>query len=306
MTYSELQAAIINYTQNDESTFVGNIPLFVKQTEKRVYNTVQIPALRKNVTGTTTQNNRYLSCPIDFLSVFSMSVLDQTTDEYHFLLNKDVNFIRAAYPNPSDTGLPQYYALYGPTVVSDIITTELSFLIGPTPDNGYSVELNYYYYPETIVQGGIKTLGSLVGGSNYTNGIYYDVQLTGGDGVGATANIIVSAGVVIQVDLNSTGSFYKANNVLTATGFGSGTNFSITVTAVTNPAGTSWLGDNYDPVLLYGSLVEAYTFMKGEQDMMAYYKEKYDSALGQLNRLGTGLERGDAYRDGQARIKVNP
>jgi hypothetical protein len=166
--------------------------------------------------------------------------------------------------------------------------------------------LNYYYYPETIVQGGIKTLGGLAGGTNYTNGIYYDVQLTGGDGVGATANITVSNGIVIDVGLNSTGSFYKTNNVLTATGFGSGAGFSITVTAVTNPAGTSWLGDNYDPVLLYGSLYEAYVFMKGEQDMMTYYKERFDNALSQLNRLGTGLERGDAYRDGQAKIKVNP
>ena len=223
MTYTELQAAIINYTQNSESVFVANIPLFVKQTEERVYNTVQIPALRKNVTGTTTQNNRYLSCPIDYLSSFSMSVLDQATGDYHFLLNKDVNFMRASFPNPQDTGFPQYYALYGPTVVEDIITTELSFILGPTPDNGYSVELNYYYYPASIVD-----------------------------------------------------------------------------------AGTSWLGDNYDPVLLYGSLYEAYVFMKGEADMMNYYKERFDNALGQLNRLGTGLERGDAYRDGQAKIKVNP
>jgi hypothetical protein len=306
VTYSELQAAIINYTQNSESTFVGNIPLFVRQAEERIYNSVQIPALRKNVTGTTTQNNRYLSCPIDFLSVFSMSILDQTTNEYHFLLNKDVNFIRSAFPNPADTGRPYCYALYGPTVINDIITTELSFIIGPTPDNGYSVELNYYYYPESIVQGGIKTLGSLVGGTNYTNGIYYDIPLTGGSGVGATANITVSGGVVIDVGLNSTGSFYKTNNVLTATGFGTGTGFSITATDVSNPAGTSWLGDNYDPVLLYGSLVEAYTFMKGEADIMGFYQQKYQEAMSQLNRLGTGLERGDAYRDGQAKIKVNP
>lgn len=223
MTYTELTAAIINYTQNSESTFVANIPVFVKQAEERIYNTVQIPALRKNVTGTTSNNNRYLSCPNDFLSVFSISALDQTTGEFEFLLNKDVNFIRAAYPNPSETGFPKYYALYGPTVVDGIITNELSFIIGPTPSGGYSLELNYYYYPASIVD-----------------------------------------------------------------------------------AGTSWLGDNYDPVLLYGSLVEAYIFMKGEADVMGEYEKKYQDALGQLNRLGTGLERGDAYRDGQAKIKVNP
>jgi hypothetical protein len=187
-----------------------------------VYNTVQIPALRKNVTGVTTDGNKYLSCPSDFLSVFSMAVIDGD-DNYEYLLNKDVNFIRAAYPNPNDQGLPRYYALFGPTVTNGTITDELSFILGPTPDAAYDVELHYYYYPESIVT-----------------------------------------------------------------------------------AGTSWLGDNYDPVLLYGSLVEAYTFMKGEADMMALYEKKYQDALMQLNRLGTGLERGDAYRDGQAKIKVNP
>ena len=221
MTYTELVNAITSYTQNYEADFVANIPTFVKQTETRVYNTVQIPALRKNVTGVTTNGNKYLSCPADFLSVFSMAVID--AGNYEYLLNKDVNFMRASYPSASTTGLPKYYALFGPTVANSIITDELSFILAPTPNAAYSVELHYYYYPETIV----------------------------------TAN-------------------------------------------------RTWLGDNYDPVLLYGSLVEAYIFMKGEQDMMTYYEKKFQDALAQLNRLGTGLERGDAYRDGQAKIKVNP
>ena len=224
MNYTQLVAEIQAYTQNYESDFVANIPTFVEQTETRVYNTVQIPALRKNVTGVTTGGTQYLSCPSDFLSVFSMAVIDGNNN-YEYLLNKDVNFLRAAYPNPNDEGIPKYYALFGPTVVSNIITDELSFILAPTPDANYDVELHYYYYPE-----------------------------------------------------------------------------SITVAA----NGQTWLGDNYSPVLLYGSLVEAYTFMKGEQDMMAYYEKKYQDALMQLNRLGTGLERGDAYRDGQAKIKVNP
>jgi hypothetical protein len=224
MTYTELVAEIQSYTQNYESDFVANIPTFVDQAETRIYNTVQIPALRKNVTGVTTNGNKYLSCPNDFLSVFSIAVIDGNGD-YEYLLNKDVNFIRAAYPNPNDTGLPKYYALFGPTVVSSTVTDELSFILGPTPDSSYSVELHYNYYPESIT---------------------------------------------------------------------------------TAADGRTWLGDNYSPVLLYGSLVEAYTFMKGEQDMMGYYEKKYQDALAQLNRLGTGLERGDAYRDGQAKIKVNP
>lgn len=239
MTYNELFIAVKNYLQNDfpsntwtnvagtgttTSDGTEQINTFITQAEERIYNSVQIPALRKNVTGLTTSGNKYLSCPSDFLSVFSMAVIDGDGN-YEYLLNKDVNFIRAAYPNPSSTGLPQYYALFGPTVVTSVITDELSFILGPTPDAIYTIELHYNYYPE-----------------------------------------------------------------------------SITVAA----DGRTWLGDNYSPVLLYGAMLEAYVFLKGETDLMAVYKGKYDEAMSQLNRLGTGLERGDAYRDGQAKIKVNP
>jgi hypothetical protein len=224
VNYTELVAEIQSYTQNYESDFVANIPTFVDQAETRIYNTVQIPALRKNVTGATTNGNKYLSCPSDFLSVFSIAVIDGDGN-YEYLLNKDVNFMRASYPNPNTEGLPKYYALFGPTVVSSAVTDELSFILAPTPDDAYDVELHYYYYPESIT---------------------------------------------------------------------------------TAADGRTWLGDNYSPVLLYGSLVEAYIYMKGEADMMTAYEKKYQDALAQLNRLGTGLERGDAYRDGQAKIKVNP
>ena len=239
MTYNELFIAVKDYLQNDfptntwtnvagtgtaSSDSTEQINLFITQAEERIYNTVQIPPLRKNVTGVTSSGNKYLSCPTDFLSVFSMAVIDGDGN-YEYLLNKDVNFIRASYPNPSSTGLPQYYALFGPTVASGIVTDELSFILVPTPDTDYDVELHYYYYPESIT---------------------------------------------IAAD------------------------------------GRTWLGDNYSPVLLYGSLVEAYIFLKGEADMMAAYETKYKEAIAQLNRLGTGLERGDAYRDGQAKIKVNP
>jgi len=130
--------------------------------------------------------------------------------------------------------------------------------------------------------------------------------MTGGSGSGATATILVSGGVVVDVTLDLPGSFYVVGDVLSASGLGTGFNFSVPVTSITNPLGTTWLGDNYPPILLYGSLLEAYTYLKGEQDIMAFYQKKYDEALAQLNRLGTGLERGDAYRDGQAKIKVNP
>lgn len=308
MNYVELANQIQYYTQNTEQLFVAEIPTFVRQAEERIYNTVQIPALRKNVTGNATNGNKYLSCPTDFLSVFSMAVIDGD-GSYEYLLNKDVNFIRAAYPNPTETGIPRYYALFGPTVAAGVITDELSFILGPTPDASYDVELHYYYYPASIVQGYISLLGTINGGSGYTNGVYYNVPLTGGSGSGALATIVVSGNTVVSVSLTSEGSLYAVGNVLSASstliGTG-GASFSVPVSSINNSDGTSWLGDNYSPVLLYGSLVEAYTFMKGEQDMMAYYQAKYQEALGQLNRLGTGLERGDAYRDGQAKIKVNP
>jgi len=220
MNYTQLTAAICDYTQNFETDFIANIPVFVKQAEQRIYNSVQFPPLRKNVTGSVTSANKYLSCPTDFLSVFSMAVID-ATGAYEYLLNKDVNFIRQAYPNPTtDTGIPKYYALFGPTVSGAVISDELSFLLGPTPDAAYSVELHYYYYPESIS---------------------------------------------VAAD------------------------------------GQTWLGDNFDTVLLYGSLVEAYTFMKGENDMMALYDGKYKEALALAQRLGDGLERSDAYRSGQYR-----
>jgi hypothetical protein len=233
-----------------------------------------------------------------------MAVIDGTGN-YEYLLNKDVNFIRAAYPNPTTEGLPKYYALFGPTVVSSVITDELSFILGPTPDAAYNVELHYYYYPESIIQSPVATFGAITAGSGYANGTYYNTALTGGSGTGATATIVVSGGAVTSVALTDGGSSYVVGDTLSASIAG-GVGFSIPVAAVGNEDGRTWLGDNYSPVLLYSTLVEAYTFLKGEQDMIAQYEKKYQEALGQLNRLGTGLERGDAYRDGQAKIKVNP
>ena len=220
MNYTQLSDAIVAYTENTSSDFAAQIPVFVQQAEQRIYNTVQFPSLRKNVTGTTSANVKYLSCPGDFLAVYSFAVIDGT-GAYEYLLNKDVNYIRQAYPSPTDAAIPKYYALFGPTVSGVTITNELSFLLGPTPDNAYSVELHYYYYPESIVT-----------------------------------------------------------------------------------ASTSWLGDNFDSVLLYGSLVEAYTYMKGETDLMAVYDGKYKEALALAKRLGDGMERQDAYRSGQYRQPV--
>jgi hypothetical protein len=304
LNYVQLYQAIQDYAESSEQLFVENISTFVRQAEQRIYNTVQIPALRKNVTGTLTASNKYLSAPNDYLSTYSLAVI-LADGSYEYLLNKDVNFIRQAYPTPTDTGTPKYYGLFGPQYTA---TNELSFILGPTPDASYNVEMHYFYYPTSIVQGAIAA-GTITAGSGYINNLYSNVPITGGSGAGATANITVSGNVVTNVRFNNLGNFYVVGDVVSAsTAYlgGTGSGFQFTITAVDNTLGTSWLGDNYDPCLLYGSLREAVIFQKGEADMVALYEKQFVEAMAQLNRLGTGLERGDAYRDGQAKIKVNP
>jgi hypothetical protein len=173
------------------------------------------------------------------------------------------------------------------------------------------MELHYFYYPVSIVLGVITDVSIVSGGSGYTNGTYFNVSLTGGSGptgLTATATVVVTGGSVSSVTIENGGSEYVVNDVLSAINTsigGSGTGFSLNVVNVANPNGTSWLGDNYDPVLFYGAMREAMLFMKGEQDLVGYYENKYQEALSQLKRLGDGLERGDAYRDGQTKLKVN-
>jgi len=232
MNYTQLVASIQAYTENNfpditlsdstVETTAEQINRFIQQAEQRIYNNIQFPSIRKNMTGVVSTTSTYLSAPEDYLATYSLAVID-ASGNYEYLLNKDVNFIRQAYPKATDTGLPKYYALFGPTVNGSAITDELTFILGPKPDANYTVELHYYYYPE-----------------------------------------------------------------------------SITVAA----DGQTWLGDNFDSVLLYGSLVEAYTFMKGEPDMITLYNQKYVEALALAKRLGDGMERQDAYRSGQYRQAV--
>jgi hypothetical protein len=220
VNYAQLTQAIQAYAENTESLFVSNIPLFISEAELRIYNSVQIPVLRKNVTGTLTTSNPYLSCPNDFMAVYSLAAIG-TSGSYNYLIDKDVSFIREAYPNPTDTGLPKYYAIFGTQLT---FSTELSLILTPTPNANYTVELHYYYMPESIT---------------------------------------------------------------------------------TAASGTSWLSDNYDPVLFYGAMREAMIFMKGEADMVGYYEQKYQEALAQLKRLGDGLLRGDSYRNNQTKLPYN-
>jgi hypothetical protein len=296
MNFQQLSEAIQSYTESTEQLFVQNIPNFVQLCEERVYNAVQIPAIRKNVLGNFTQDDAYLALPNDYLASFSLAVIDDTGN-YTYLIDKDVNFIRESYPSPTDTGTPKYYAQFLP----------YTYLIGPTPDNSYQTELHYYYYPTTIVQGGIAGFGTIVGGSGYTNGTYENVPLTGGDGANGSATITVSGGAVTALTLVNPGYLYLVGNSLTAatsTIGGTGSGFSVPVNNIQNAAGTSWLGDNFESVLLYGSLREAIVFQKGEQDMVNYYEQKYQESLALLRDLGDGKDRRSAYRDGQLRLPV--
>jgi hypothetical protein len=212
MNYSQLVAQIQDYTENQFTTTVINT--FITQAEQRIYNTVQLPALRKNVTGTTTSGNKYLAIPTGWLSTFSLAVIN-ANNEYLYLLNKDVNFIRQSFPDTDSDfyGVPEYYAVFD----------QNTFIMGPTPDASYSMELHYFYYPESIT---------------------------------------------------------------------------------TVSGGTTWLGDNFSSVLLYGSLLEAYTYMKGEKDVLDNYRVRYDEAMLLLKQLADGKDRQDAYRSGQVRYPV--
>lgn len=225
MNYAQLFEAIKGYVENDfpntswtDSAGTGTVTFtsteqintFIVNAEERIFNAVQLLDLRKNVTGNCTAGNKYLSVPTDWLANFSLAVIDGDGN-YEYLLNKDVSYIRQAFPNPNDEGLPSHYAYFD----------ENSYILGPTPDDNYEVELHYFYYPASIT----------------------------------TAN-------------------------------------------------TSWLGDNFESVLLYGSLLEAYTFMKGEQDVIASYQKRYDEALNLLKQLGEGKNRQDMYRTEQVRYPV--
>jgi hypothetical protein len=210
MNYTQLVQSIQDYTQNEETSFVSNIPNFVQQAEERINRSIMLPELRKNATASTTKDNKYLARPSDFLAVFSLAVIDGDGD-YTYLLDKDVNFIREAYPSASTTGLPLYYSQFD----GDSTGTEGNFILGPTPDDDYDVELHYYYDPESIVT-----------------------------------------------------------------------------------AGTSWYGDNAEAALLYGSLIEAYTYMKGENDLVGLYTQRYNEAMGQLTGVDIRSDRDD-YREGK-------
>lgn len=219
MTYDELVTAVNDYCENNFATV--NMDTFIRQAEQRIFNVAQPANQRRNVTGSLTQGNKYLGCPADFMSVYSLAIYPSGGGEYLYLLTKDVNFMREAYPNPATQGKPKHYAIFGPQSNDE---DELTFMVGPTPDAAYNAELHYYSYPESIVD---------------------------------------------AVD------------------------------------GRTWLGDNFDSVLLYGTMCEALTYMKGDPDMLKLYQDRYVQAVALYKNLADGKQRGDAYRGGQVRTQVS-
>lgn len=209
-----------NVTSVSSTNFLTKtqIDTFITQAEYRIFNTVQIPDLRKNVTGAVTPSNKYLSVPSDWLANFSLAVIEPVTGKQYFLLNKDVEYIREAFPDPNDEGMPTHYAIFD----------QNSYILGPTPDVAYVMELHYFYYPASIVPEPV------------------------------------------------------ANNLLN----------------------TTWLSTKFPQALLYGALLEAYTYMKGERDVNEVYISRYNEALAMLKQLGEGKNRQDMYRTEQARYPV--
>jgi hypothetical protein len=301
MYYSELVTSVQDTIENTFPTVDMN--RMIEQTEQRIYNTVQLPSLRRNVTGTLTSARPYLAAPNDFLSVYSLAVypVDGTSGNYLYLLNKDVNFIREAYPNPNETGQPKHYAIFGPQSNNE---AELTFIIGPTPNIAYNAELHYYYYPVSIIQAAIFTTAITTAGSGYTNGTYYNVTLSGGTGNSATATIVVAGGVVTSVTLIGSGCYYAVGDQLSASIGSTGSGFVLTVLSINNVNGETWVGGNFDTALMNGVLVEAARYIKAEPDTVKFYSDMYTSSIALLKNLGDGKLRMDAYRDGQLRLPV--
>jgi len=288
VNYTQLKQLIQDYTQNYETTFVADIPTFVEQAEQRIYNSVQFPSLRKNVTGTITQYNQYLATPNDFLAPYSLAIYENatttatgTSGTYTITVASATNI--ALGQIPSGTGIALGALV---TNINGLVIT-LSLPNTGTVSGNVTFQGNFLYLINKDVNFIREVYGNPVA---YGTPQYYALF-----GPTVTSGAITNELTFIlgpTPDLNYTAELHYYY-------------YPVSIADTTNnPNGTSWLGDNFDTVLLYGSLVEAYTFMKGETDMMTLYNQKYVEALALAKRLGDGMERQDAYRDGQFRQQV--
>ena len=277
-TLTTLKSAIQDYSENSETTFVNNLREFIRATENRIFKSVDFEVFRKNVTSSTTSSDRFLSVPDDYLASFSLSITNSSNIE--FLLEKDVNFIQEYNPNSSTTGAPKYYARFDVN----------NFILAPTPNSNYSVELHYYYRPTSLADSTIElTVAS-------SSSLAANEVITGASS-GATATI--------QSKNDSTN---KLTIIVPTTAFTSGetviggtTGASSAISAISSDTTTTWLSTNARNAMLYGALYEAYIFMKGEQDVLVMYEKRFNEELMRLKDLGEARENADAYRQGLPR-----
>lgn len=278
-TYTTLKNAVQDYVQNDETVFLSNLPLFIRMTEERILKNIQLSLFQKNVSGSVTLDNKYLAAPTDFLAPISLQFLPSSgSSDYVFLDFKDANFVQSFNPNPATTGVPRFYAQY------DVD----NFILGPTPDKAYTAELHYMYRPLSLTQ------------STYT------LTLTSVSGTFTTSDVITGSTSGMSSDVDSVPSSTSLVVVIPSSNYtvgetitGSSSGATATVSAVGSDTTVSWLSDNAELAMLYGTIMEAYVFMKGEPDLQAMYQQRFSEAMVGLKMLGEAKETTDEYRTGQ-------
>tara|TARA_R110000782_G_scaffold157148_1_gene249385 strand:+ start:1736 stop:2590 length:855 start_codon:yes stop_codon:yes gene_type:complete len=275
-TYTTLKQAIEDYTENDEATFIRNLPVFIRNTEERILKNVQLSLFQRNASGVMSSSNKYLTCPSDFLAPFSLAYTDADSNQV-FLDFKDADFLQSFNPNPATTGSPRYYGQF------DVD----NFIISPTPDSGYTAELHYFYRPASLTTSNfVLTLTSITG--TFAAG-----ETVSGGTSGQSSNLDSIDSTALTVDIPS-GDYVVGETLTGGTSGATGT-----ISAIGADTTESWLSQNAEVALLYGSLMEAYVFMKGEQDLQVLYEKRFGEAIMGLKMLGEAKEVTDEYRTGQ-------
>lgn len=276
-TYTQLKTAIEDYTENNETSFLSNIPLFIRLTEERILKNVQLNLFRKNVAGAMTASNQFLEMPSDFLAPFSLSFTNSDSDTT-FVEYKDPEFVQTYTPNTTTTGAPRYYAAY------DLD----NFILGPTPNSSYAVELHYFYRPESLTESTYTltlttVTGTFTASDTITGG-------TSGESSGVTS-VPSSTSLIVVIPSSN----YTVGETITASPSGA----TGVVSAVGADTSLTWLSENAEMAMLFGSLSEAYLYMKGDPQMMQMYSQRFAEAAGRLKNLGEAQEVTDEYRTGQ-------
>ena len=278
-TLTTLRNSVKEYTENSETTFVSHITDFIRSAENRLFKMIDFIYFLKNATSALSSSDPYLSLPTDYLSSHSMSITSSSNKI--FLLEKDVNFIQEYHPNSSTTGTPKYYARF------DID----NFIVAPTPNSNYTTQLHYYYRPTSLAD---STIALTVGSSN---SFAVDETITGSSS-GATANVESKNDSDNTITILVPTTAFTTGETIT----GGTTEATTTISSMTSDTTTTWLSKNARNAMLYGSLLEAYVYMKGEADMLAVYEKRFMEEISRLKDLGEARENTDAYRQGLPRL----